>query len=194
MSIRRKSVSLFIVAIVTSLTTLGAPAETALGGGGCRGRPSTEGTGTSIEMRETCFQPTVLHVEAGAKVTWTNSDPAAHSVAGATLEWGNYTTLSQSASVSYTFERPGTFPYYCFEHNGMIGAIVVGDGRGSGAGQAVQPAAPPAPSPSSEPTVNAAETKGDPRGSFAGWQSLVIAALLGLVGGGTGMALARVRR
>ena len=67
------------------------------------------------------FQP-------GDTVTWTNHDNVAHSVAGATTEWGTYTTYPQGQAVSFTFDQPGTYSYYCFEHIGMIGTIVVGDG------------------------------------------------------------------
>lgn len=103
-------------------------AEPAEAGGGCRGLPSTEGTGTEVQMRGTCFTPTVLHVAAGSTVTWTNGSAEPHNVAGATLEWGNYNELRNGGTVRYAFEKPGTYPYYCFVHNGMIGAIIVGDG------------------------------------------------------------------
>ena len=187
---------LFIAAAATVLAMLGTPAETAAGGGGCRGRPSTEGTGTTVEMRENCFQPTVLHAEPGQGVTWTNSDPAPHSVAGATVEWGNYGTHAQGQSVSYTFDRPGTYPYYCFEHNGMIGAIVVGDGRGIGAAAAVRAATRPEPAATTAapaPKLTRVETESG--GNGVGWLPLGIVGVLGIVvGGGTGVALVRARR
>ena len=99
-------------------------------GGGCRGGTSTVGSGDSVSMTDQlCFTPTVLRVEPGTKVTWTNDGREAHNVAGATIEWGNYEEYRQGESASFTFADPGTYPYYCFVHNGMIGAIVVGDGK-----------------------------------------------------------------
>ncbi len=101
------------------------PAEA---GGGCRGIPSTAGSGDNVQMAETCFLPTVLHVAPGTTVSFENASTQPHSVSGATLEWGNYNNLGNGETARYTFARPGTYPYYCFVHNGMTGAIVVGDG------------------------------------------------------------------
>jgi plastocyanin len=158
-------------------------------GGGCRGRPSTEGTGAAVEMTEgSCFVPTVLHVQAGQTVTWTNADAAAHSVAGATTEWGNYTTHPQGESVSYVFERPGTYPYYCFEHNGMTGAIVVGDGRGTGAASLVVAARTAA---GATPVAPAAPMKPDNGGEDDSLLWYGVTGVVGFVAGGAGVAFAR---
>jgi hypothetical protein len=70
----------------------------------------------------------VLFTQPGATVMWTNESTELHDVAGATLEWGSYEEVRAGESVSYRFDQPGTYPYYCFVHNGMIGTIVVGDG------------------------------------------------------------------
>jgi hypothetical protein len=143
-------------------------------------------------MREICFVPTVLHVEAGQTVTWTNEDSAPHSVAGATVEWGNYTEHGQGESVSYQFDRPGTYPYYCFVHNGMTGAIVVGDGRGAGGASEVSPAsaalAPSAPvtAPATTPVAVRQSSEG------RDWWALGMTGGLGLVvGSGVGLGLRR---
>ena len=185
MSVRRGCGLLVVLALMAGVAVSSPGAAPAEAGGGCRGRASTEGTGTTVVMRELCFMPTVLHLEAGQSVTWTNEDPASHSVAGATVEWGNYSEHGQGESVSYQFDRPGTYPYYCFVHNGMTGAIVVGDGRGSDAGSAVKavsvavataaPVAAPAPV-----TVAAKSDDGGP-----GWPGVGLAAALGLVVGST---------
>jgi hypothetical protein len=135
-------------------------------------------------MREVCFMPTVLHVEAGQAVTWTNEDSAPHSVAGATVEWGNYTEHGQGESVSYRFDKPGTYPYYCFVHNGMTGAIVVDDGRGIAAANAIQavsiavPTLPPANPPA------AAVLAPDEHREGPGWPTAGAAGGLGLLIGG----------
>jgi len=182
----------FALMAVVALPGLGAPR--ALAGGGCRGRASTEGTGTAVTMREMCFLPTVLHVDAGQAVTWTNEDSARHSIAGATVEWGNYTAYGQGESVSYRFEKPGTYPYYCFEHIGMTGAIVVGDGRGGDAGNTVKAVsvevATAAATPAPAPAVVAA--KGDENGP--GWLGVGLAGALGLVAGSGATTWARRKR
>ena len=184
MSVRRGCGLVAVFILIAVVAASGPGAEPAGAGGGCRGTASTEGAGTAVVMREICFKPTVLHVEAGQAVTWTNEDSAAHSVAGATVEWGNYTTYGQGGSVSFRFEKPGTYPYYCFEHNGMTGAIVVGDGRGTEAGNTVKAVsvavATAAPVAAPAPAIVAA--KGDEGGP--GWPGVGLAGALGLMAGG----------
>ena len=127
-----------------------APKAAVAGGGGCHGRSSTESSGDSVKITNgTCFTPTVLHVEAGTTVTWTNTTAETHDVAGATLEWGNYNELRNGDSTQFRFDAPGTYPYYCFLHPGMTGAIVVGDGRRSADSPAVQPVSVVRPLPAS---------------------------------------------
>jgi plastocyanin len=107
-----------------------APAG-ASGGGGC-GRPVTDARGTRVHIRNFCFTPTVLHVQRGKSVTFTNIDPFAHTVSGANVVWGSFDGLDFDKSVTYRFTRPGVYPYFCAIHVGMVGAIVVGNGSGRG--------------------------------------------------------------
>lgn len=125
-----KSMVLAIIALLIGGLVAGLEPEGAVAGGGCRGTISTEASGDTVRMEGTCFMPTVLHTKVGSQVSWTNTSDLPHSVAGATVEWGNYNELTSGASVTYAFDKPGTYPYYCFVHNGMIGAIVVDDAQG----------------------------------------------------------------
>ena len=102
---------------------------TASGGGGC-GRPVTDARGARVAIRTFCFTPTVLHVDPGQTVTWTNRDPFAHNVMGASAAWGSFDFVKPGRSVSYRFTRAGTYPFVCTLHPGMVGAVVVGDGKG----------------------------------------------------------------
>ncbi len=130
--IRWTGMGMALAAVTVGALFIEAPVS-AGAGGGCRGRASTEGTGTGVTIAGLCFQPTVLRVEVGQTVTWTNLDDAPHNVAGATVEWGNYEERRRGESVAFTFDKPGTYPYYCFLHPGMTGAVVVGNGiRGDG--------------------------------------------------------------
>ena len=124
-SLTRRFRGALLLALVVTAAAVAKP-DGALAGGGCRGEKSTEATGSVVEMKETCFVPTVLHANAGEAVTFRNASDLPHSVAGATLEWGNYTEQQPGQSVTVTFAKPGVYPYYCFVHNGMIGAIDVG--------------------------------------------------------------------
>ena len=120
------------VALAGAPCAVALAASVAHAGGACRGVPVTEAINTTVHMEGNCFAPTVLHVQVGDTVTWSNLDPVAHTVSGANVAWGNYIEVQQGQSVSHQFTEAGAYPYYCFLHPGMIGAIVVGDGTAAG--------------------------------------------------------------
>jgi plastocyanin len=185
-----------LMAVATGAGMLFGGAAPAVAGGGCRGVPATEADGTAVNMTDgLCFLPTVLHAKPGEAITWTNTGSAPHSIAAATLGWGNYTEVPGGSAASYTFDEPGTYPYYCFVHPGMTGAIVVGDGRGASSAvqsaRAVQVnAAPPADARSdSAPATVAAPDDDNPRWLYAG-----MGVLGGLAAAGLGFGLLSARR
>ena len=103
------------------------------GGGGCHQPPAgTEATGDAVFMEGFCFAPTVLRVQPGTKVTFRNNDEAVHQVNG--QSWSGGATLSKDATTVRSFDEPGLYPYACILHPGMVGVIVVGDGKFVGAG------------------------------------------------------------
>jgi plastocyanin/uncharacterized cupredoxin-like copper-binding protein len=77
-----------------------------------------------VEIADFAFSPAELHVEAGTEVTWTNADPAPHTVTGedGTFDSG---TLDANAAFSFVFDRPGTYRYACAIHPTMRGAVHV---------------------------------------------------------------------
>jgi plastocyanin len=100
-------------------------------GGGCHQAPIAR-RGNTVDLTDLCFVATVLYVQPGTQVTWTNHDPIAHDVMGVGGTWGDpAVTLFQGDDVSYRFDDDGVFPYSCLIHPGMVGAIVVGDGVGT---------------------------------------------------------------
>jgi hypothetical protein len=56
-----------------------------------------------------------------------------HVVLGANATWGEYGRLGGGREVSYRFVSSGVYPYVCTYHPGMIGAVVVGNGKPDGA-------------------------------------------------------------
>jgi plastocyanin len=111
-----------------------APALPASAGGGCHGGV-TDGSGVRIDIVNACFTPTVLRVDPGQTVTWTNTDPIVHNITA--NDWGHYDDLQPGQTFSASFHAPGIYPFACTYHPGMSGAIVVGDGAGAGSGAAV---------------------------------------------------------
>lgn len=101
----------------------------ASGGGGCGG-PVTDGAGTTVEIKDFCFGPTILRVATGEPITFVNRDPFRHTVLGANGAWGSYDALKHGREVTYEFSEAGVYPYVCTWHPGMVGAVVVGDGVG----------------------------------------------------------------
>jgi plastocyanin len=100
-------------------------------GGGCH-IPPTTGRGDSVDITDLCFDATVLYVEPGTDVTWTNRDAMTHVVVGVGDSWGDPgISLMQGDTVRYRFDQDGVYPYSCLIHPGMVGAIVVGDGVGT---------------------------------------------------------------
>lgn len=101
-----------------------APAA-AVAGGGCHNPRPSEGSGTTVSMKNNCFTATATWVDAGDTVRWINNDSNDHQVMG----WGfdlQAESMPPGSSYEYTFTRPGVYSYACWLHPGMIGAIVVG--------------------------------------------------------------------
>jgi plastocyanin len=82
-----------------------------------------------IEMKNIRFDPDMITVKAGTKITWVNSDSIPHTVTSGKRD--NESGLFDSGNInsggnfSYTFNEKGTFDYFCKIHPGMKGAVVV---------------------------------------------------------------------
>ncbi len=115
-----------VAAGLAAVLLLGATPANA--GGGCHGATFSDEEGTTVRLLEACFVPMVTRVGVGDQVTWENPSGEKHTVTGVANSWGNYDALGMNGSVSYVFDKPGVFPYFCLFHPGMVGAVVVGDG------------------------------------------------------------------
>ena len=93
------------------------------------------------EMADECFVPSSVTVDAGGRVTWTNSDTVSHTVtSGSIEEWQNGLfdsgLLQAGRSFSVTFDgyEPGAYPYLCLLHPWHVGTVTVsGSDTASGA-------------------------------------------------------------
>ncbi len=151
-----------IVIAAAFLTVLIVPAIPAAAGGGCH-TGATQGKGDTVELVDACPTPTILTIDTGGTVTFVNEDPFAHNVIGSS--WGHPEDLNQDEAFTATFAEPGVYPWACWYHPGMTGAIVVGDGTGVGNGAAVDVSSfsQPQPSPVVEVrTVTAGELRARP--------------------------------
>lgn len=83
-------------------------------------------TGTAnIKEVDFDFQPKVVTVSVGTKITWTNIGPTEHTVADSTLKLFSSNILNKGDTFSYTPTQPGTIHYLCTLHPDMVGTIVV---------------------------------------------------------------------
>jgi plastocyanin len=182
---RRRPTILVPLLAVLAATVLAAAPASAGGGGGCH-RPATEGSGGTLALTELCFSPTVLRVAPGSEVTIVNRDPLDHPLSRPGGEWAWDGLIGDRTTVR--LERAGTYPFFCYAHPGMVGVVVVGDGRGTGSG-VVEAAATGADTGTAPGGAAAAPAEPAAAGGGAGpfptaWMILVaLAALVGAVAG-----------
>jgi plastocyanin len=124
--VRRAFLTLALSSVVLTI-----PAPATAGGGGCV--EVTEGTGTTVELLYACLTPTLLRVQSGETVTFVNRDDFRHVISGSGYAWSSDGNMRPGEAFTATFRKDGVFPYQCFLHPGMAGAVIVGDATGLGA-------------------------------------------------------------
>jgi plastocyanin len=87
-------------------------------------REKTAAGTNAVAIKGFAFDPPSIEVAAGTEVTWTNQDPAEHTV---TADGGAFDSgpLARDATFSTTFQEPGTFTYFCAIHPTMKGSVRV---------------------------------------------------------------------
>lgn len=79
----------------------------------------------SVDIRNLSFNPGVLNIKTGTKVTWINNDNVAHTVTSDSNNLFNSPTLSPGDSFSFTFTNSGSVNYHCNIHTMMQGEVIV---------------------------------------------------------------------
>jgi plastocyanin len=105
----------------TGVAALAAPAALAQG----TTHPAAERpAAVEVGIRNFAYQPSLLRVEKGARVTFENRDGAAHDA----VRKGSFDTglLRPGEAATVRFTQRGAFPYVCSLHPGMRGKVVVG--------------------------------------------------------------------
>ncbi|AJP59719.2 hypothetical protein UC34_13255 [Pandoraea vervacti] len=109
-----------LVITVSSLLTLALPLPLPASAG-----EATPNTG-AVHIENFTFAPATLTVKAGARVTWINRDDEPHTVTSASTPRAFASgALDTDAAFAFTFDKPGTYPYFCAVHPHMTGVIVV---------------------------------------------------------------------
>jgi manganese oxidase len=70
------------------------------------------------------FSPNPVDLKIGETVTWINDDSGRHTV---TSKDGVFDSgmMGKGQSFSFTFDKPGEYPYFCEPHPNMMGTVVV---------------------------------------------------------------------
>jgi plastocyanin len=79
---------------------------------------------TAVKIDNFNFSPVTVTVPVGSTVRWTNHDDIPHSVISEDESFKSK-ALRTDENFSYTFNKAGTYSYYCSIHPRMTGTIVV---------------------------------------------------------------------
>jgi plastocyanin len=77
-----------------------------------------------VKIDNYVFGPATLTVPAGTTVTWTNQDDSPHTVTSADRRLKS-PALDTGDRFSFTFDKPGSYSYFCSLHPHMTGTVVV---------------------------------------------------------------------
>jgi plastocyanin len=80
--------------------------------------------GAEVKIDNFSFTPATITVAVGTQVTWTNRDDIPHTVVTEDKTIKSK-ALDTDEKFSTTFDKPGTYSYFCSIHPKMKGTIVV---------------------------------------------------------------------
>ena len=80
--------------------------------------------GASI-LDDKAYSPNPLVVKVGTKVRFVNEDPVPHTVTEKNSDIFDSGVLNKGEVWEFTFDKTGTYDYYCMLHHNMVGTIQV---------------------------------------------------------------------
>jgi plastocyanin len=87
--------------------------------------PAEESAGTvTVTIAQFAFSPAQLTVKAGSKVIWHNQDETPHNVVANDKSFAS-PALDEGESFAVTFDKPGSYGYFCRLHPHMTGSVTV---------------------------------------------------------------------
>lgn len=109
---------------VLALVTLAV----ACGGAASPGAAPAGGGAATVTYEGFRVTPASVEVKAGQTVAWSNKDSTLHSVSAGKpgAKTGQFDQkVGSNGSASVTFDKTGTFDYFCEFHTSMVGTVVV---------------------------------------------------------------------
>ena len=87
---------------------------------------AVESTKTNqIVIKDFHFDPQVITVRSGEKITWINRDEEPHTIVSDEKQLTKSGPLDTDQEFTITAGAPGTYTYYCSVHPRMTGTIVI---------------------------------------------------------------------
>jgi plastocyanin len=116
----RKSVSVAALIVATVFAFSATPSPRRV-----RASASSETQGSAVEVKidNFVFGPQALTISAGTTVTWINHDDIPHTVVSSDGLFKSK-VLDTDDQFSFTFSKPGTYPYFCSIHPKMTAKII----------------------------------------------------------------------
>jgi plastocyanin len=90
---------------------------------GCAQQSAVTSSEKSVRISDFTFSPATITVAAGTAITWTNEDPAPHSIISDRLIASP--TFGPGKTFEFVFTQPGTYEYHCGIHPSMKGTVIV---------------------------------------------------------------------
>jgi len=79
----------------------------------------------TITIDNFSFSPAPVTVPVGTTVTWINRDDVPHTVVSDDQQQFKSKALDTDEKFSHTFDKPGTYPYFCSIHPKMVAKVIV---------------------------------------------------------------------
>jgi plastocyanin len=88
--------------------------------------PYNAAAGTrTITIDNFSFMPAPMTVPVGTTVTWINHDDVPHTIVSEDQQSFKSKALDTDEKFSHTFDKPGTYSYFCSIHPKMVAKIIV---------------------------------------------------------------------
>ena len=115
----RRTLSIAVIVVALSFCLSAAQR-----GGGFIAHAQQNSQASEIKIDNFSFSPAELTIKVGTTVTWINHDDIPHT-AVSTDQFFKSKVMDTDEKFSFTFTKPGTYPYFCSVHPKMTGKIIV---------------------------------------------------------------------
>ena len=128
-----RTIRYLLIAIAVSLGVAACGGSDSTDNDSAKSTESSTAAPTTVAIKDFKFGPAEVTVDAGDSVRWENADQFLHTVTSGDTSGevnkpdGRFDKPLDGAGKTATvrFDEPGTYSYYCKQHNAMNGTVVV---------------------------------------------------------------------